>query len=246
MRDYGVSEEWTDKKYRAAYTIGFALGFIAELKKINTVWIWDFTAGQGIDPTGQRNVLLNVIDGFCVSNSLRQLRCVGIEADSHRHEKLVKSIEKCGYSQQVSTRCGLFSDVVSPGEVTGWGAVLFDPVPNKIAIADTRDLVRLAGNLDVISYWSLTTLNRLKIEPQEWLQMVTVNGRNNVLWNDPPVGKGSNNRFQWAWLWASQAKLKGPFKADGGGEIKALNCHSNYKWQRTNKTLPRQLELFKF
>lgn len=246
MRDYGVSEEWTDKKYKAAYTIGYTIGFIANLKRINTVWIWDFTAGQGIDPAGQRNVLLNVIDGFCVSNSLRRLRCVGIEADPYRHSKLVEAIQKSGYSQQVSTRCGLFSNVVSPGEVTGWGAVLFDPVPNKIAIADTQDLVRLAGTLDVISYWSLTTLNRLKIEPQEWLQMVTVNGRDNVLWNDPPVGKGSNNRFQWAWLWASRAKLKGPFEAKGGGTIRVLNRRSNYKWQRTNKMLPRQLELFQF
>ena len=246
MRDYGVSEEWTDKKYKAAYTIGFALGVIADLKRINTVCIWDFTAGQGIDPNGQRNVLLNVIDGFSLSNCIRRLRCVAIEADPHRHKRLVDAIEKYGFSRQVSTRCGLFSDVVLPGEVSGWGAVLFDPVPNKYAIADTKDLVRLSGNLDIISYWSLTTLNRLKIEPQEWLKMVTVNGRDNVLWNDPPVGKGSNNRFQWAWMWASRAKLKGPFTAEGKGTIKVLNRQKDYKWQRTNKTLPRQLDLFPF
>lgn len=246
MRDYGISEEWTDKKYKAAYTIGSVLGFIAELKKINTVWIWDFTAGPGIDPNGQKNVLINVIDGFCLSSSIRRLRCVAIEDDPHRHGKLVESIKKSGYSQQVSTRCGSFANVVSPGEVTGWGAVLFDPVPNKKAIADTQDLVRLAGNLDIITYWSLTNLNRLKIKPQEWLKIITVNGRNNVLWNDPPVGKGSNNRFHWAWLWASQAKLKGPFEFNDGGKIKVLNPCKDYKWQRTNKTLPRQQELFKF
>ena len=244
MREYGFSEKWTDRKYKAAYTIGHTLGFVAELKRINTVSIWDFTAGPGIDPKGRRNVLLNIIDGFCVSSSLHKLRCVGIEDDPDRHKQLAESISGSGYSQQVTTRCGEFSKVVSPGEISGWGAVLFDPRPKKEAIVDTHDLVRLSGGLDIISYWSLTTLNRLKLEPDKWLSMVTVNGRDNVLWNDPPTGNGSDNRFQWAWLWASRARLNGPFNVPGYGTIKGLNRRSDYKWLRTNKALPRQLELF--
>jgi hypothetical protein len=238
--DKDSTYHWTVEKYKNARSIGVALGLIAKAKNIGTVCLWDFTAGVGVDDRGNPNVLLNTIAGFHEARCTASLRVVAVEEDKERHLQLVQSLQEFGYSDFVETRCGLFSEVVLPGEVSGWGAVLFDPVPDKFAISDTDDLVRLAGNLDIVSYWSLTNLKRLKMTADKWLSQVTVGSRNKFLWNDPPVGEGSNNSFQWAWLWATNAELNGPF-----GGIKKLNRAKNQKWLNTNRMQGVQLS-FKF
>jgi hypothetical protein len=229
-RNYGISDNWTLEKYKSARNIGLALGLIAKAKNISTVRLWDFTAGVGVDDQGNANVLLNTIAGFMESGCGDALRVVAVEEDESRHVQLVNSVRDFGYSHFVETRCGLFSEVVRPGEVNGWGAVLFDPVPDKLAIGDTEDLVRLSGNLDIISYWSLTNFKRLSMTADKWLARLSIGSRNKFLWNDPPVGAGSKNRFQWAWLWATNAQLNGPF-----GTIKKLNRSTNQKWLNTNR-----------
>lgn len=239
-RDYGKSDNWSLEKYKSAKDIGFALGIIAKAKNIGTVRLWDFTAGVGIDDQGHANVLLNVIDGFRRTGCGDALKVVAIEEDEKRHSQLVKSLAAFNYLGLVETRCGLFSEVVSPGETSGWGAVLFDPVPDKLAIRDTEHLVKLAGDLDIISYWSITNLKRLSMNADQWLSEVAIGSRTKFLWNDPPVGAGSRNMFQWAWLWATNAQLNGPF-----GSIKRLNRSTNQKWLNTNRMQGIQLA-FKF
>lgn len=239
-RDYGKSDIWTLEKYKSAKDIGFALGLIAKAKNIGTVCLWDFTAGVGIDDQGNANVLLNVIEGFNKTGCGDALKVVAIEEDTRRHAQLAKALANFQTFGSVETRCGLFSEVVLPGETTGWGAVLFDPVPDKLAVNDTEDLVQLAGDLDIISYWSITNLKRLCMNADQWLSEVAIGNRNKFLWNDPPVGAGSRNMFQWAWLWATNAQLNGPF-----GSIKRLNRSTNQKWLNTNRMQGVQLA-FKF
>ena len=241
-REYGASEDWTERKYSAAKAVGTALAIIAGAKKISSVNIWDMTAGPGIDSQGRKNVLLNVLEGFCSEGDKERLRCCAIEGDEDRCESLYHALENHGYSDIVETRCGLFSEVVKEGEVKGWGLVLFDPVPDKAAIDDANDLTRIAGGMDIATYCSATALKRLEMKPHQWLDLITTNGRQNCLWNDPRLGKGSGNAFQWMWLWASRAKINGPFRSNG--EVIKPFGKKDHKWLYANNELSEQKEFW--